>query len=343
MINTFTMPRPDKYILRLCRMLFFTAMFFCGCKKEDAVIKPLQSLPGTLEYIQKESRFSLLSQALTRSGLDKILAEGNVTVFAPADSAFIQAGWTRETIDRLTPDSIRFVLGYHIAPGIIGSENIAGFYKTFPLTLNKDYQPNIAKNYYGLFFNGNHINHANIKTGDGLIHELEAVAFPPTADLLTTLYSQPDLTIFSAMVKRFVLLSDYIQTETLTLVVPDDKAFQDSGYTAQSVNDPDTMRLIKRCWSYIGSNYQGRLYTTDFLGVGKFFRTDYLVLPDGNYVNYWYYLSANAKEIQPAYDDLVAGNSGITIPPKILRRNILSKGGIIHTVDQLFRVQKVNQ
>jgi uncharacterized surface protein with fasciclin (FAS1) repeats len=328
-----------KYNASTCYLALFLTVLCSSCAKEKAAISPVAPLPGILEYIQKEPRFSLLNLALTRSGLDKSLAEGNITVFAPADSAFLQAGWNRETINQLTPDSIRFVMSYHLVLGIVGSENIAGFYKTFPLTLNKDYKPNIAKNYFGLFFNGNRIGHANLKMGDGLIHELDAISFPPTTDLLTTLYSQSELTIFSAMVKKFATLRDYIRQETLTLIVPVDKAFLDSGFTMQTINDPDTMSLIKRCWPFIGSSYMGRLYTTDFIGTGKFFQTDYLIV-DYDFINYRYYLSIDGKEIQPAYDELISGTTGITIPPKFIRQNILSQGGIIHTVDQLFRPLK---
>ncbi len=334
------MTSSDKFTAYCSRILLFASVFFCGCKKDNTAVEQAKPLPGTLAYIQKEPRFSLLSQALTRSGLDKVLPEGNVTVFAPNDSAFIRSGWTKETINRLTPDSIRFVLSYHIAPGIIGSENIAGFYKTFPLTLNENYKPNIVKNYYGLFFNGNHIDHANLKMGDGLIHEMQAIAFPPTADLLSTLYNQPELTIFSAMVKRFSILRNAIQKEDLTLLVPVDKAFLDSGYTLQSVNNPDTVSLIKRCWAYIGSLYQGRLYTTDYLGTGKFFRTDALIIPGSSSVSYRYYISTDGKEIQPSYDDLIRGTSGIVVAPKLIRQNILSRGGIIHTVDLMFKPLK---
>jgi uncharacterized surface protein with fasciclin (FAS1) repeats len=338
------MYRLKKHHTLACCLFLSTAILFGGCKKDGTTNKPAEPLPGTLAYIQTTPRFSLLNHALTRAGLDKILAEGNVTVFAPADSAFLQAGWNKATIDQLTPDSVRFVMSYHIAPGIIGSENIAGFYKTFPLTLNEQHKPNVSKNYYGLFFNGNHIDHGNLKMGDGLIHELEAISFPPVDSLLPTLYRQPDLTIFSAAVKRFALLRNYIKRENITLLVPNDKAFLDSGYTVAKINAAtgiDTVNLMKLCWAYIGSINLKKLYITDFIGTGKGIQTDYLTIPGvpGN-ARYLYDVSIDGTQLQPRYDELIRGTSGITVPPKFVRRNILSKGGIIHTLDLVFRPMK---
>lgn len=321
-------------------LLWLAVLMAYSCKKDAGANYDRKPLPGTWEYIQKEPRFSLLTKALVRCGLDKAVMEGNITVFAPTDSAFVQAGWNAATISSLTPDSIRFVLSYHIAPGIVGGENIIGFYKTFPLTLNKDYKPYITKNYYGLFLNGNHIDRANLKMGDGLIHEIGALSFPPVDSLLPTLYKQPDLTIFSVIVKKCKNLENYLKKETITLIVPTDKAFIDSGYTLSSIADRDTLRLEALCWAYIGSYYRGRLYSSDFIGGYRVVIA--LSLPDLGYKVYQYSISPDGTQIEPFVDELISGNTGIKIPPKFLpRKNILSKGGIIHTVDQMFRPSKL--
>ncbi|MBN9381316.1 MAG: fasciclin domain-containing protein [Chitinophagaceae bacterium] len=318
-------------------------LFLNSCSRKESLTPP-DALPGVLEYIQKTPSFSLLSYALTRSKLDEKLAEGNITVFAPPDSAFLQAGWTKEKLSQLTPDSIAFVLGYQILPGLVGSESIPGFYKTYPLTLNPSYKPNISKNYYGLYFDGNHVAHANIKMGDGIIHQVDALSFPATDSLLATLYRQPDLTIFSAIVKKVWNLSNQVQQENITLIVPNDKAFLDSGYTLQGVDTiTDTMRLLRLCWPSMGESYRtGRLYGSDFIG-GRLFYTEALYLPnpdpnEGSFAFFYRYnISLDGKEILPNFNNLVNGSTGIKIPPKFVRKNILSKGGIIHTVDQVFR------
>jgi transforming growth factor-beta-induced protein len=310
-------------------------VLLCGCARKES-LQPAKVLPATLEYIHKDPELSLLAQALNRSGLDKVLADGNVTVFAPTDSAFLATGWDKEKINQLSPDSLRFVLSYHIAPGVISSENIAGFYRTFPITLNPDFKPNISKNYLGLFFNGTRIRAGNLKMGDGVIHKMGMISFPPTDSLLTTLYRQPDLTIFSAIVKRCATLRKGLVKENITLMAPNDKAFRDSGYmSVEQIGREDTTKLIKLCWSYIGSTYLGRLYGSDFIG-GKIFRTDYLSLPEG-YLFAGYNISVDGTEIQPLTSDLLSGRSHITVSPKLLRGNILSKGGIIHTINMAFR------
>jgi uncharacterized surface protein with fasciclin (FAS1) repeats len=270
-------------------LLFGLFLLLASCHKEQYAATP--ALSTLSSYIQQDSSLSLLRLALQRAGLDSVLSSGGpYTIFAPVDSAFTAAGLTAERIAAYDTAALRNILTYHMLPGRIGSNTVTGFISDTMQSLNKQYGPIIAQNYYGLFVNGIKVTQGNIALGDGILHKLSGIAFPPTGDLLHALDSLPDTKLAAYIFHRSAgmmalafntaalfqpsiagqagyHLSNYYGPGTFTnstLLVPSDAAFAVYGFN--STSDLDAIDSISRTSMIVAGILFGSLFTSDFIG-----------------------------------------------------------------------------
>jgi uncharacterized surface protein with fasciclin (FAS1) repeats len=82
-----------------------------GCDDDDAV-DVIDEPVSIAEELDQDPAFTILTAALHKAGLYDTLTQGDFTIFAPDNSAFIAAGITN--LDRFTAEYLENLLLYHV-------------------------------------------------------------------------------------------------------------------------------------------------------------------------------------------------------------------------------------
>jgi uncharacterized surface protein with fasciclin (FAS1) repeats len=118
-----------------------------------------------------------LVKLVSAAGLEETLAKGGpYTIFAPTDKAF--AALPASTVQALMNNKteLKRVLTYHVAAGELMGKDLANM-KSFPtleggvLSVNKTAE--------GLQVGGANVTKADIKSSNGVIHQIDKVLIPP--------------------------------------------------------------------------------------------------------------------------------------------------------------------
>lgn len=306
--------------------LFLPLFFLISCKKENAN-QFNQAKQTVFQYISTSKNLGLYQAALKRAGMynaETFSTGGPFTVFAPVDSAFINVGLTLDSINKYDPQALALVLKYDITFGKISAASLVGFYAEDVQSQNPTFKPRITKNYYGIFFDGIPlVAGSSMDLGDGALHKLKRMPFPPTTDIFDLINKSPDLTFFAAALKHIgydAMFSvppppnPYITGDAAlyyTLFAPTNEAYKKFGY-------PD----IAAIYADAPSNLQ--YYIDTYIIPGKVFTSAFIggyALAGANY-----YVQADGFSI------FAIGNVGLT---HIIHPDIVATNGVIHIVDQV--------
>ncbi|MFK7861067.1 MAG: fasciclin domain-containing protein [Granulosicoccus sp.] len=141
-----------------------------------------------VETINGEPEFSVFSDAMTRTGLDSMLADTGreYTIFAPTDEAFRGLGET--TLSNLfsDADTLSYILSYHVLPDLnVNSTSAAAFSgRSVDAANGVALQVSLAPSRYNANPQAVYINDAEVFVGDvpatnGTIHVVDRVLLPP--------------------------------------------------------------------------------------------------------------------------------------------------------------------
>ena len=122
--------------------------------------------------------FSTLVAAVQAAGLVETLkSEGPFTVFAPTNAAFaaLPAGTVETLLKPENKDQLVKILTYHVVPGAVTSEQLAGKRLSVATVEGQNLHVNAT--------NGVHVNNARVTTADimasnGVIHVIDKVLLP---------------------------------------------------------------------------------------------------------------------------------------------------------------------
>ncbi|KAI9452625.1 FAS1 domain-containing protein [Russula earlei] len=328
-------------------------------QKTDTNVNPARL--SVLDYIAQNQSLSILYTAIQRVKLDTAMSSGGpYTFFAPDNNAFIAAGLTQDSVNKMDPQKLLLLLKYHVVLGRVSSNDLAGLIKQQFISLHPVSRPFITKNYYGIFFNGIAITNPNLEMGDGVVQVINAVSNPPVGSQLQVIEQQPDLTFFAALIHKSytlrLLLGDpnpysyytgtqgYMLSVPLfgnTVLAPTDSAFKAFGYTDSFAVANDTARLINGYYdASTFVSHPGFLQAYIFTGFD--FTCDFM----GGYQIYYSQTSAPVKfrgfngSMYTSVDGTSFTGKGISIgnPVKIIGPNIVATNGLIQKVNQVFVV-----
>ncbi len=322
----------QQYYRSCIQLLCAALLLLAGCKKdEEPVVKAKQVIK---EYVTGDPQLSLFKTALQHAGMwDDTSFTNSVpyTVFAPVDSAFIAAGLTAEKINNYDPKQLANILRYHIVYGRLSGSSLVGFYTQDVLSEHAVYRPTVARNYYGIFFNGIPLVQGNIELGDGVIHKLARVAFPPAGNLWQVIQQDPDLTFYAAAIERINYTGNLNFTPpiqvyqfyywNLTVLAPNNEAFKAFGFAnvaAVQQADPDVLKNFIT-YGILHDTY----YTATFMGGARLGTPvfDLNAIP----AKYYYIME----------DGFTFRTSHNVTPPHIIRPDIVATNGVVQVVDQV--------
>jgi uncharacterized surface protein with fasciclin (FAS1) repeats len=353
--------RPLNLILSIGLLMIVTA----SCRKEQyPATTSLQTLQQT---IGQDTTLSLFQLALARTGLDTIFRTGGpYTIFAPENSAFLAAGLNANAINAYDPQQLSNIISYHLIPGRLGSATIIGFASDSAVSLNRQFEPIITLNYYGLFIDGISVIQGNIGLADGILHKTARVAFPPTGTLLQVLDSLPNTTLAAYIYHHSAALTAYATdpgsfiTGSLgfvdlpytsgTLLIPTDAAFAAYGFNTPA--DLAALDTLTRTNLVAHGMLGGSFFTSDFEG-GRIVGgagAGYVAAPGKEAITQLAFSigiagSTNYQQVNLVFDNtsyefgndgLSINGNGILTPPVIVQPNIVANGGVLHVINQIF-------
>ena len=218
--------------------LLFISMYSCS-KDEN---EPQMVIQKTIfEHVASSMNYSYLLHALQKTDLDDILnGEGNYTLYAPNNSAFIGFLMRRgyNTLDEVPIEALKKLLLNHVMAGQIRYRDFkSGYYPTAAVSDVNDRPLSIYINQVNMrvTLNGSsRIVQGNINASNGVIHAVNAVI--PIPSLVTFVLADPNLYNLSLALTRDDLTEDFptiLNTENgrapapFTVFAPNNMAFVD--------------------------------------------------------------------------------------------------------------------
>jgi uncharacterized surface protein with fasciclin (FAS1) repeats len=155
--------------------LLAPALILTGCKDDDNDTPAQQSIA---QVVNTNPDFTLLRAAVTKAGLGNALSSGSLTVFAPNNAAFQDAGLTEAAINNLTQAQAAAVLQYHVVDGRQTAASLPSGDNSAVTALSGG-TLYVTKNGNNVSVNGARVVTADVAARNGVIHVIDRVLLPP--------------------------------------------------------------------------------------------------------------------------------------------------------------------
>lgn len=323
------------FILLLGGLFLTTA-----CSDDDDQNTTTNPGPSSLTTtLAADARFSILVDALERTGLDATLdANGSYTVFAPTDDAFIRALNDLELNDldelenTLGNDGLRNVLLYHVLGAEVAAADVSTGYISTSAT-NADGDPLSAYIETGsiVVLNGNsQVIETDLMASNGIAHVVSEVLLPLSITNLIAVnsnYSSLVTALGAADGNLDSVLAD--NANNYTVFAPDNDAFAAVIAATPGVNDlNDLVAALGTDGLATVLLYHvtgGIILSADLPGLSS--NTVTTLAPDGNGGNFTFDLDLGANEVQ------IIDSSPDTDNATITEVDIVGSNGAIHLIN----------
>jgi uncharacterized surface protein with fasciclin (FAS1) repeats len=217
-----------KNILFVCTAVSLLA----SCKKEEPIV--LQDLDT---FISKQSNLSTFNAALLKANLDEYKkGPGPFSWLAPTNDAFAAAGITADSLSKMSPGAVSYLLMYHVLRSNDNpSKNVQTNEMISRFSVSRATQLDGALAFMGqkgsdFFVNGARIVSANNIVSNGIVHVIDRVNTPPVlrGNIQSILQVTGKHTLFIALLTR---ASQWTQLTagTFTVLAPTDSAMIAAG------------------------------------------------------------------------------------------------------------------
>ena len=177
------------FSLKSYAVLLACTLVFSSCKKEDDTPTPVTPQMSTIaEIAVANGNFTILVDALTRTGLDVTVADANqtLTVFAPTDDAFMDllSDLGLSSLDdveaALGTDGLQNVLLYHVLGSVVTSTMVpTGYVRTLATNATSDALSIYTSTTAGVIINDRAtVTTADVMASNGVIHIIDQVILP---------------------------------------------------------------------------------------------------------------------------------------------------------------------
>ncbi len=286
---------------------------FTACNDDDDDAKSIT------ETVIDSPDFTLLEAAVVRAGLADALRQGSLTVFAPTDAAFRAAGFADEAAIRNTPEAtLKAVLEYHVVGSRVASTAIqTGDNQATKMLSNLN--AFITKNAGGVSINGARVTTPDLSASNGVIHVIDAVILPPSANVVDIAKGNANLTFLVAAVERAGagVASALTAAGPITVFAPTNAAFQQAGFnTIDAVRAANPADLAKILTYHVVS---ARAFAT-------------------NLTNNSELTTAQGQKLKVGINGAIVSITGAangTNASRVAIANILATNGVVHVIDRV--------
>jgi uncharacterized surface protein with fasciclin (FAS1) repeats len=212
--------------------VFSTVLVLSSCEKEEAVV-----LPDLDTFISKQSNLSTFNAALSKANLDEYKkGPGPFSWLAPTNEAFTAAGITADSLNKMTPGAVSYLLMYHILrsnnnppTNVLTSEMISRFSVSRATQLDGTLAF-LGQKGTDFFVNGAKIVSANNTLSNGIVHVIDRVNTPPQlrSNVQAILQSTGQHALFIALLTRAGQWAQ-LNAGAFTVLAPTDAAMIAAG------------------------------------------------------------------------------------------------------------------
>ncbi|NMM48415.1 fasciclin domain-containing protein [Marinigracilibium pacificum] len=195
----------------------------------DGVLLP----PKTIVDVAVYNGFDSLAVAVQEAGLVQALSEGELTVFAPTNAAFVNllSNLSYAQVSDIPSDLLTAVLTYHVVDGVVSSEMLSD---GFVPTLNGQA---VKVNVAGLTLNGNtNIVAVDVMADNGIVHAIDKVLVPETRTI-AEIAGDAGLSRLVEALTEAGLAETFTLEGNYTVFAPSNAAF-DALYSALGASGP---------------------------------------------------------------------------------------------------------
>jgi uncharacterized surface protein with fasciclin (FAS1) repeats len=319
-INSYKMRKILFTILVLGSASF--SLLSCDKKDDETAV----AYPTFSAFLQSKPELSMFSQALTKAQLEGFVnGQGPFTWFAPTNDAFAAAKITQDSLNKMTPSQLSYMLLYHlIAPTGIPlvptytSDMNAQFSVARTTQMGQSiYMGRYADSFY---VNGSAIISADNRVSNGVVHIVKqfSVAPPLRNNLVTILNSTGEHSLFIQALTKANKLTNINGAAVFTVLAPTNAAMTAAGFTANAITAASTASIdsLVRYHMFSGS----RLFSNDF----------------GNGTTPSTFLAATKTLIASANGRKFKGISNANAVD-VTTANILGTNGVIHVINGVLR------
>jgi uncharacterized surface protein with fasciclin (FAS1) repeats len=217
-----------RWIKGIIGVLLIASLAACGGGDDD---DNEQAPANIVQVAQKDSRFSILVEAVQSAGLTETLsAPGPYTVFAPTNDAFAalltELGVTKDQL-LANKTLLTAVLKYHVVSGSVSSAQVplgkaitpvgGGFFKVDKVGTDLVITDGRNRN--------SKIVQADVAASNGTIHAIDKVILPADKTIVQTAVANPNFSILVEAVTAAGLADTLNGTGPFTVFAPTNAAF----------------------------------------------------------------------------------------------------------------------
>ncbi len=169
--------------------------------------------------------FKTLAAALKAADLiEPLQGDGPFTVFAPTDEAFakLPAGTVEKLLRPENKALLQSVLTYHVVSGEVMAADVVNLNKAATLS---GQTVDITVKGSGVMIDGARVAKTDIKCTNGVIHVIDTVIMPETANLVETAMSAGEFGTLAAALDAARLVGTLSNDGPFTVFAPTDEAF----------------------------------------------------------------------------------------------------------------------
>jgi uncharacterized surface protein with fasciclin (FAS1) repeats len=205
-----------------------------SCKKDEAA----PATPNIVQLAQSDPTLTILVSAVIKAGLVDFLSNtANLTVFAPTNQAFIDAGYPQATIDALTPAQVTSILTPILTYHVVGAKVLAANVPASDTVKTQNGKNLFAsKNANGVFLNGIKVTNADLNASNGVVHKIGSVLVPPTQTIAQIVAGNPSFSLLLTAVVRAGLAGALSGAGKFTVFAPVNSGFPASLDTDGEIN-----------------------------------------------------------------------------------------------------------
>lgn len=231
----------------------------------------LMSLPAraadVVDVAAEAGSFETLIAAANAADLVPALkGDGPITVFAPTDAAFdkLPDGTVASLLEPENKDRLQTILKFHVVPGHVDSSSVT---RLRALNTLAGQRLDVAFADGSITVSGARIATADIRADNGVIHVLDSVMMPETANIVETAQAS-DFTTLVKAVEAAGLVDALSSDGPFTVFAPTDEAFSkvDSG-TLESLLKPENKAKLRAILQY--HVVPGRVFASDAIAGGS--------------------------------------------------------------------------
>jgi len=253
--------------------------------------------------------FSTLAASIVKVDLVAPLSTSTVTIFAPNNTAFADAGIT--DLNAVSDADLTNILTYHVLGANVPSSDIES---GLAQTLNGAYVDIGTSS--GVMVNMASVVTADITSSNGVVHEIDDVLMPPANDIVALASNTPSLSTLASAVVKADLVEDLQGGGPFTVFAPDNDAFA-ALFTALGVSGLDELSASQLRPILLYHVVEGRVISSE-LPNGSV-----NTLNDGADIN----INNAVFTIVTGTDQLVDLTGGTL--------NVQASNGIVHIIDEV--------